>query len=88
MNKTKPGSDCYVVIAIDEDYRVRECVVVTDLPMAHRLRDHLRGIWGDEKVCLLPRAIDAVPGNLELSAMIPADFGGRRDGAGRRRSAR
>jgi hypothetical protein len=74
----KTGSDCYVLIAIDDDYKVRECIVVTSLPLAQELYEKLRGIWGGDKVCMAARAIDAVPNNLELSAAVPAGFRGRR----------
>jgi hypothetical protein len=74
----KVGSDCYVLIAIDDDYKVRECIVVTSLPLARELYDQLRGIWGGEKVCMAARAVDAVPDNLELSAVMPSGFRGRR----------
>lgn len=75
---TKIGSDCYVLIAIDNDYRVRECIVVTSLPLATELYDKLKAIWGGEKACMAARAINAVPNNLELSAMIPPSFRGSR----------
>jgi hypothetical protein len=73
---TITGSNCYVLIAIDDDYRVRECIVVTSLLLATELHDKLKGIWGGEKVCLAARAIDAVPDNLELSAMTAPSFRG------------
>jgi hypothetical protein len=74
----KTGSDCYVLIAIDDDYRVRECIVVTSLPLAQELYGKLRRIWGGEKVCMAARAIDAVPDNLELSTIVPSGFRGQR----------
>ena len=78
MKTAKTGSSCYVLIAIDDNYRVRECIVVTSLPLAQELYDKLRGIWGGEKVCMAARAIDAVPNNLKLSAMMPTNFRGAR----------
>ena len=74
----KTGSDCYVLIAINDDYKVRECIVVISLPLAQELYDKLREIWGGDKVCMAARAIDAVPNNLELSAIVPTGFRGRR----------
>jgi hypothetical protein len=76
--KSKVGSDCYVLIAVDDDYCVRECIVVTSLPLAQELHGKLKSIWGGEKVCMAARAIDAVPDNLELSTIIPTGFRGAR----------
>lgn len=54
----------YVLIAIDDDYRVRECVVVSELEKAQELFAKLREIWGGDKVCMASRAVDEIPENL------------------------
>lgn len=68
--KKNQVTEVYVLIAIDDDYRVRECIVVQSLPLATGLRDKLKGIWGGEKVYMASRVVDLVPANLVLSSMI------------------
>lgn len=53
-----------VLIALDEDARVRECVVLTDRKQADELYHRLRDIWGGANVAMASRAIDALPLNL------------------------
>jgi hypothetical protein len=54
-----------VLIALDEDARVRECVVLTDDRQADELYHRLRRIWGGANVAMASRAIDQLPRNLE-----------------------
>ena len=54
-----------VLIALDEDARVRECVVLTDHRQADELYQRLRKIWGGANVAMASRAIDQLPRNLE-----------------------
>lgn len=54
-----------VLIALDEDARVRECVVLTDQRQADDLYHRLRKIWGGANVAMASRAIDELPRNLE-----------------------
>lgn len=62
----------YILIAIDDDYRVRECVAVTSLPLASDLEKVLIKTWGGSRVCLASRAVDEVPQNL-LDAIMPPE---------------
>ncbi len=48
----------YVVVAMEDDCKVRECYVRADLDEACALRDTLSGIYGGRNVCLANRAID------------------------------
>lgn len=57
-------SNVHVLIALDEDTRVRECVVLTDDRQAHDLLRRLRKIWGGAHVAMASREIDSVPLNL------------------------
>lgn len=59
------GQSVKVLIAIDEDGRVRECVVLTDQIQAADLYRRLRKIWGGANVAMASRAVDAIPKNLE-----------------------
>jgi DNA-binding transcriptional regulator of glucitol operon len=58
------ANDVYVLVAIDEDQRVRECIVVRDMAVAGRLFDALREIWGGRNVCMASRLIDDIPENV------------------------
>ena len=73
----KTGSDCYVVIAIDESYQVCECIVVTSLPLATELYEKLRKIWDGDKVYMAARSVDNVPNNLTLNARLAPMFRGK-----------
>lgn len=53
-----------VLIALDEDARVRECVVLTDKQQADDLFQRLRSIWGGANVAMASRRIDDLPLNL------------------------
>lgn len=53
-----------VLIALDEDARVRECVVLTDKKQADDLYHRLRKIWGGANVAIASRRIDEIPLNL------------------------
>ena len=54
-----------VLIALDEDGRLRECIVLTDTRQADELYQRLRGIWGGANVAMASRAIDSLPLNLQ-----------------------
>jgi hypothetical protein len=54
----------YILIAVDDDCRVRECVPVSDLKTAQDLYAILREIWGGSKVCVASRCVDDIPDNL------------------------
>lgn len=51
----------FVVFAIDDDYRVKECLVVTDVKVASQLRVSLSEIWGGSRVGFASRFVDDVP---------------------------
>lgn len=53
-----------VLIALDEDARVRECIVLTDGPQANDLFKRLRKIWGGANVAMASRKVDDLPMNL------------------------
>jgi len=53
-----------VLIALDEDGRLRECIVLTDTRQADELYQRLRGIWGGANVAMASRRIDDLPTNL------------------------
>lgn len=61
----------YVLIAVDEDYRVRECFVLpaAEKETAWKLYDRLREIWGGRYVALASRAIGWVPQNVVAYTM-------------------
>lgn len=63
-SRTSTSGNVYVLIALDEDARVRECVVLTDTRQASELFQKLRGIWGGANVAMASRRIDALPMNL------------------------
>lgn len=54
----------YVLIAVGDDYRVRECVAVSDLKTAEDLYAILRKAWPCSKVCMASRSVDDIPDNL------------------------
>ena len=54
-----------VLIALDEDGRVRECVVLTDTRQADELYQRLRKVWGGANVAMASRAVDELPDNLQ-----------------------
>ena len=54
-----------VLIALDEDGRVRECVVLTDNRQADELFYKLKEVWGAMNVAMASRRIDDLPVNLE-----------------------
>jgi hypothetical protein len=54
----------YILTAVDDDYRVRECVPVTDLKTAQDLYKILRATWGGGKVAMASRETDDIPQNL------------------------
>lgn len=62
----------YILIAVDDDLRVRECVVVTSLPLANDLEKVLIGTWGASHVYMASRVVDEVPQNL-VDAMLPPE---------------
>jgi len=62
----------YVLIAVDDELRVRECVVVTSPPLAGDLERVLIKTWGGSHVCMASRAVDEVPQNL-IDAMLPPE---------------
>lgn len=62
----------YVLIAVDDDLGVRECVVVTSLPLANDLEKVLIRTWGASHVCMASRVVDEVPQNL-VDAMLPPE---------------
>lgn len=51
----------YVVIAIDEDYRVKECLVISDRDQAEKMYLSLGKIWGGSRVCMASRLVDNIP---------------------------
>jgi len=59
----------YVLIAVDEDERVRESFVVTDYERARQLFARLQEIWGGARVALASRFVDDVPQNVARYAM-------------------
>lgn len=61
----------YVLIAVDEDGRVRECVPVSDLKTAQDLYAILREIWGGANVCMTSRKVDDIPDNLMRALNVP-----------------
>lgn len=61
----------YILIAVDEDYRVRECVPVRDLRTAQDLYAQLREIWGGRYVCMASRCVDDIPDNLVRALGVP-----------------
>jgi len=65
-------STVYVAIAVDDDLRVRECVVVSTLSLAKELEDILQKTWGASHICLASRAVDEIPTNL-IEAMMPPE---------------
>ncbi len=54
----------YILTAIDDDYRVRECFAVSDADDAIKHYHKLQEIWGGHKVCVASREINDVPKNL------------------------
>lgn len=54
-----------VLIALDEDGRVRECIVLTDERQAQQLYGRLRKVWGGANVAMASRLVDDVPSNLQ-----------------------
>lgn len=48
----------YVVVAMDDDCRVRECYVRSDMDEAMALRETLSGIYGGRNVCVANRGVD------------------------------
>jgi hypothetical protein len=65
MTENKEITSVRVLIALDEDARVRECIVLTDDRQADELYQRLRKIWGGANVAMASRAIDQLPRNLE-----------------------
>lgn len=54
----------FVLVAIDDNGRVRECIPLTDDRQAQDLYLRLRGIWGGANVAMASRLVDDVPPNL------------------------
>lgn len=54
----------FILVAVDEDGRVRECIALTDDRQAQELYGRLRGIWGGANVAMASRLVDDVPANL------------------------
>lgn len=54
-----------VLIALDEDARVRECIVLTDNRQADEIYHRLRSIWGGANVAMASRRVDDLPSNLQ-----------------------
>lgn len=54
----------YILTAIDDDYRVRECFALTDADEAIKHYHRLQEIWGGSRVCVASRKINDVPQNL------------------------
>lgn len=63
----------YVLIALDSDYRVRECVPVSDLKTAQDLYALLRTLYDGDKVAMLSREVDDIPQNL-IDGMMGGQF--------------
>lgn len=63
-----------VLIALDEDARVRECVVLTDKRQADELFHRLQSIWGGANVAMASRYIDDLPFNLQEKASEVTDI--------------
>jgi len=59
----------YVLIAVDEDEKVRESFVVTDYERAKLLFARLQEIWGGARVALASRFVDDVPPNVARYAI-------------------
>ena len=54
----------YILTAIDNDYRVRECFAVSDSDDAIKHYHKLQEVWGGDKVSVASRKINDVPHNL------------------------
>lgn len=54
----------FILVAIDEDVRVRECIALTDDHQAQEVYAALQGIWGGSNVAMASRLIDDVPSTL------------------------
>lgn len=63
-----------VLIALDEDARVRECIVLTDTRQADDLYQRLRSIWGGANVAMASRAVDELPANLNNKYAHPMEI--------------
>lgn len=60
----------YVVVAMDEDNRLRECYALTDLSQAQEVYGHLRNLYGGRNAALASRIVDAPPINLYDNCII------------------